>query len=113
MLAAALAVPVRPMPAPAAALLVSFALGRPLLLWLLRLWRTRRTLLLPAAIAARRPPIAALFEPALLLAIASAAALPALLLVPSRNPPLLGIASRRPGRGWLPNTPYAKRRPRH
>src|SRR5437762_570519 len=63
-LVAALAVPVPAMPAPAAALLVGFALGRALLLWLLGLWRSRRTLLLRPAIAARRLPIAALLEPA-------------------------------------------------
>src|SRR5438552_2767118 len=99
---AALAVPVPAMPAPAAALRIAFALGCSLLLWLLGLWRTRRTLLLlRPAIAARRLPIATLVEPALLLAIASAAALAALLLVRSRIAALLGIASRLAGRCWL------------
>src|SRR5207244_12764715 len=102
---APLAVPVAPMPASAAALLVAFALRRTLLLWLpwlLGLRRTRRTLLLlRPAIAARRLPIAALLEPPLLLAIASATALAALLLVRSRIAPLLKIASRLASGCWV------------
>src|SRR6267378_2529961 len=112
-LVAPLAVPVAPMPASAAALLVAFALRRTLLLWLLGLRRTRRTLLLRPALAARRLPVATLLEPALLLAIASAAALAALLLVRSRIAPLLKIASRLARRRWLRNALNGRRRRRH
>src|SRR3989442_10176181 len=105
------------MPASAAALLVAFALRRTLLLWLpwlLGLRRTRRTLLLlRPAIAARRLPIAALLEPALLLAIASATALAALLLVRSRIAPLLKIASRLASGCWLGDALDGRRRRRH
>src|SRR2546426_3363247 len=111
---AALAVPVPAMPAPAAALLIAFALGCSLLLWLLGLWRTRRTLLLlRPAIAARRLPIAALLQPPLLLAIASATALAALLLVRSRIAPLLKIATRLASGCWLGDALDGRRRRRH
>src|SRR2546430_2945726 len=82
--------------------------------WLLGLRRTRRTLLLlRPAIAARRLPIAALLEPALLLAIASATALAALLLVRSRIAPLLKIASRLASGCWLGDALDGRPRRRH
>src|SRR6266850_1645516 len=110
-LVAAFAVPVAPMPASAAALLVAFALRWTLLLLCLRgLWRARRTLLLRPAFTARRLPVTTLLEPPLLLAIASATALAALLLVRSRIAPLLGVASRLAGGCWRRNALDGSRR---
>src|SRR5205807_363746 len=89
------------MPASATALLVALALRRTLLLRLRGLWGALRTLLLRPALTARRLPVTTLLEPPLLLAIASTAALAALLVasrvaalrVRSLIAPLLRVAT--------------------
>src|SRR5205807_3953424 len=106
------------MPASATALLVALALRRTLLLRLRGLWGALRTLLLRPALTARRLPVTTLLEPPLLLAIASAAALAALLVasrvatlrVRSLIAPLLGVATWLARGRWRRNALYGSRR---